>query len=376
MSYSFNTQVISVTPTKVFGTTAYFLGEKITELKNAGVVRPSITPQECYDGISEVDKEFFMSHTSKTHNIFDKLYYFSYSAHCDRNGLPKLSFEEFCESGLNTFPEWKGSVIRGIVFASKCNEGGYLGEHVRQKLSLEFNLTFEEVEILGNFANLVIDMQNDFCDSYEGAGLPVPNMTCATNIINKLLDSTKFQTILTCDAHVQESETFYKTFDPSIEGVPCVPVVVCYHYGTDNAIYRDELLWNEHCVVSTDSQKFFKSLEIPENTLIVEKGQTIESYSSLFDQSGNTGSLYHHLLGNDKVTGFIVTGVAEGGFCVTTHIKHLIALGYPVIEIVDGTGAIDLGCGNVEKCAAELESFGVIRINLSELLDELAILNS
>lgn len=375
MSSSFDFQMSSVVPTKIFGTTAYFLGNKITELKNAVIVKPSITPQECYDEMFQNDKNFFSLHTLKTQKIFNKLYYLSYSVYCDENKLLKLNFEDFCESCLDTVSKWKEFVITAIAFASNCNKSGYLGECARQKLSLEFNLTFDEINILCNFANLIIDMQNDFCDTYDGAGLSVPNMTNAANVINELLDSTKFQTIFTCDVHVIESQTFYKTFDPSVCGVPCVPVVVCYNYGTENAVYRDEFLWNEHCVASTQSQKIFNGLKIPEDSLIIEKGHTIESYSSLFDQSGKPGSLYKYLLGNENITGFIVAGVAEGGFCVTTHIKHLRALGYPVIEIVDGTSAIDLGNGNIEACANELESLGVIRINLSDFLEKLNMIN-
>lgn len=283
-------------------------------------------------------------------------------------------FEEltkFSKTGFEKLDTYE-KLVRGISLLCLSNEN-YSNSHLKAWIYIMLNqlgLTNEEIDSLSKIHLFDIDMQFGFSEIMDD--LPVPGMINAHKVREQVRKVIPFNTIFeTYDEHEPNSLTFFKTFGLDTTE-KCISVLAIYDEGTPNEYLKELLLWTKHCVSGTDSaDKYIDEnkceSQVSENIVILKKGKTIEEYSPFFDDSGKPGIGINELL-RTRPGLAIIDGVAEGGYCVTTVILHLILLGIPVVKISDAIGGIDYPAGSIQYWKNYEEELGVKSIRSTDLL--------
>ena len=184
--------------------------------------------------------------------------------------------------------------------------------------------------MLDNFrkgdALVLVDMQNDFCP--DGA-LAVPEGDQVVPVLNECIERAQ---------------------------AAGIPVVASRDWHPpDHCSFADQGgPWPEHCVRETPGADFHPDLRLPEDALIVSKGQQSErdNYSA-FDDTGLADRL--HSMDIDRVW---VGGLAQD-VCVRATVLDARDAGFETHLIADGTRPVNVSPGDGEQALEAMRAAGV-----------------
>lgn len=191
-------------------------------------------------------------------------------------------------------------------------------------------------------ALIVIDVQNDFC---TGGALAVPNGEEVVPQINGMID--RFETvILTQDWHPGGHSSFASSHN---EKAP---------FETVDMDYGTQVLWPDHCVMSTDGAAFHENLRC-DGDLIIRKGfrKEIDSYSAFFENDQVTPTGLEGYLRTRGITRLTMVGLATD-FCVAFSALDAARLGFDVTVDLSACRGIDLD-GSLETALQNMRLRGI-----------------
>lgn len=188
-------------------------------------------------------------------------------------------------------------------------------------------------------ALLLVDCQNDF---FPGGALPVPGADEIIPVINRYIDifSGKGALILASrDWHPGKTDHFER-------------------YGGD---------WPVHCVKNTVGAAFNPDLDIPDDAVVVSKGEDpgSDSYSAFFG-TGENGTDLRELLERHGVREIFVAGLATD-YCVKSTVLHALEKGFQVKLLVDAVRGVNANEEDAEKAIREMETEGAETITIEEM---------
>ncbi|MGB6869223.1 MAG: bifunctional nicotinamidase/pyrazinamidase [Acidobacteriaceae bacterium] len=197
------------------------------------------------------------------------------------------------------------------------------------------------MEITGQDALIVVDVQNDFC---PGGALPVPEGDAVIPVI--LAIAGRFEHILlTQDWHPRDHCSFASS-----------------HVGRkpfDLDPVSGERLWPDHCVQGTHGAAIHAALQLPRAELILRKGfrQKVDSYSAFFENDHTTPTGLDGYAEESGFRRFFLAGLAFD-FCVGFSALDARRCGYEAVVIRDACRGIDAD-GSVAAMEAQLARAGV-----------------
>jgi nicotinamidase/pyrazinamidase len=195
-------------------------------------------------------------------------------------------------------------------------------------------MSSETIFVGARDALIVVDVQRDFC---PGGALPVPGGDKVIPVINRLVPYFG-RWVYTRDWH----PVGHASFSGSPE-------------------YRDGT-WPPHCVQGTPGADWCDALEIPEEAILVSKGDNPkqEAYSGF-----QTGCLdLAQCLRKLDVKQLFITGLATE-YCVRQTALDARAAGFTVYLVEDAVrGITEKG---TEQALKEMEEAGVIRLTSDQL---------
>jgi nicotinamidase/pyrazinamidase len=180
------------------------------------------------------------------------------------------------------------------------------------------------MEITGQDALIVVDVQNDFC---AGGALPVPDGDAVIPVILAIADRVE-HILLTQDWHPPGHCSFASSH-PGRKPFDIDPV-------------SGERLWPDHCVQGMRGSEFNPSLQLSRAELILRKGvrKQIDSYSAFFENDHATPT---GLAGYGRERGFrrfFFAGLAFD-FCVGFSALDARRCGFEAVVIRDACRGID-----------------------------------
>lgn len=172
-------------------------------------------------------------------------------------------------------------------------------------------------------ALLVVDVQNDFC---PGGALPVDEGDQVVPILNEWVREAVRKgafLVVTRDWHPPHHVSFRERGGP----------------------------WPPHCIQGTPGAEFHPDLELPEQGLVVSKGDDPdeEAYSA-FDGTG-----LEHVL-KERGIGRVFVGGLTQDVCVRATVLHALDQGLETHVLVDGTRPVDPEEG--KRALREMEERG------------------
>ncbi|MEO1467863.1 MAG: bifunctional nicotinamidase/pyrazinamidase [Pseudomonadota bacterium] len=183
------------------------------------------------------------------------------------------------------------------------------------------------LEIMGDDALVVVDLQNDFC---EGGALAVAGGAALAGPVNALM--ARFSTVvLTQDWHPAGHSSFASTHPGR---APFESVEMAYGAQT---------LWPDHCVQGSDGAAFHPDLETDRAHLVIRKGfrPGIDSYSAFYENDRRTATGLTGYLRDRGVARVVLVGIATD-FCVGWSALDARREGFEAVVIEPLTAAIDL----------------------------------
>jgi len=189
-----------------------------------------------------------------------------------------------------------------------------------------------KVRLTKKDALVAVDIQNDFM---PWGALPVPGADKIIPVINRYLKLFK-----------EAQAPIFATRD--------------WHPENHVSFKENGGLWPRHCVQWSRGAEFPKSLELPPETFIINKGDRpeLEAYS------GFQGTLLDSLLKERGVRRLFVCGVATE-FCVKNTALGALNLGYFTFILKDAVKGISEE--GEEEAVRELLEEGAVALELSEL---------
>ncbi|MBW7956406.1 MAG: nicotinamidase [Deltaproteobacteria bacterium] len=182
----------------------------------------------------------------------------------------------------------------------------------------------------GKKALVIADVQNDFCPS---GALAVPEGDRIVPVVNRyirLFKSAGLPVYITRDWH------------------PPVTIHFKEFGGT----------WPPHCVMGTKGAEFHPDLEVPEDALVLSKGDTpnADNYSA-FDGHDEKGRRLVEILEDDGVTEIYVGGLATD-YCVRQTTLDALGMKFKVTVLLDAVKGVDLEPGDSERALKEIKEKG------------------
>jgi len=174
-------------------------------------------------------------------------------------------------------------------------------------------------------ALVVVDVQNDFC---AGGALEVPDGDAVVPVLNDWIA------------------------DASAAGVPVV-ASRDWHPDDHCSFEAQGGPWPPHCIRETQGAAFHPGLELPDDTLIVSKGQSVDrdNYSA-FDETGLARTL--HDRGVERLW---VGGLAQD-VCVQATVLDAREAGFETHLIADATRAVNANPGDGERALEAMRAAG------------------
>jgi nicotinamidase/pyrazinamidase len=166
-------------------------------------------------------------------------------------------------------------------------------------------------------ALLVCDVQRDFC---EGGSLPVPGGDAAAAAISDLIDASHGAYALivaTRDWHVEPGDHFAA--------------------GSDPPDYAHS--WPVHCVAGTTGAEWHPDLRLPEDAVIVSKGEKAAAYSA-FEGRSDDGMTLDGLLKESGVSAVDIAGIATS-YCVKATALDAVRAGFETRVLAPLTADVD-----------------------------------
>ncbi len=179
-------------------------------------------------------------------------------------------------------------------------------------------------------ALLIIDAQNDFC---PGGALPVKDGAEVVPVLNRYIElftAAGFPVYATRDWHPPETRHFKK-------------------FGG---------AWPPHCVQGTEGAEFHPGLRLPENAVIISKGEQYDADSySAFDGHDAEGSPLEDLFRYRGVTHIYAGGLATD-YCVRQTVLDALKKGFEVTLLLDAVRGVDVKEGDSERSIEEMIESG------------------
>jgi nicotinamidase/pyrazinamidase len=194
------------------------------------------------------------------------------------------------------------------------------------------------------YALLIVDVQNDFC---PGGALAVPEGDAVVPVLNAYIAHAARAGIpifASRDWHPPETRHF------ATRGGP----------------------WPDHCVRDTPGAAFHPDLSLPDGTVIVTKGTSIEDDGySMFDGTLPLGEPLLVALRARRITRLHVGGLATD-YCVRATVLDGLKHGFEVHLLADAVRAVNVQPGDEQRAIDEMLASGAQARRLEEVLEELA----
>lgn len=188
-------------------------------------------------------------------------------------------------------------------------------------------------------ALLIIDVQNDFC---PGGGLPVPEGDKVVPVLNRymaLFGERKLLIIASRDWHPAITSHFRDYGGP----------------------------WPVHCVQESEGARFHRDLALPDDAIVISKGQdpARDSYSA-FQATTEGGVPFPKLLKELGITKLYVGGLATD-YCVKASVLDGLRHGLAVTLLEDAVRGVDLNHGDSARAIDEMAAAGAERMTFSQV---------
>lgn len=187
----------------------------------------------------------------------------------------------------------------------------------------------------GNRAVLIVDVQNDFC---PGGALPVPGGDRVIPVLNGIVARFTGQPVYASrDWHPRDTKHFQEFGGP----------------------------WPVHCVAGTRGAELHSDLRLPNDAVIVSKGQdkADDGYSA-FEGTTPEGRRLPDDLRARKVTDLIVGGLATD-YCVRASVLDACRAGFGVTVVTDAVAGI--GRDDTARALEEMKQAGARLLSSAEL---------
>ena len=191
-------------------------------------------------------------------------------------------------------------------------------------------------------ALLIVDVQKDFC---AGGALEVPSGDRVVEPLNRLADAftrTQRPVYASRDWHPAQSAHFAP-------------------YGG---------AWPVHCVADTPGAEFHAGLDLPNDTILVTKGQSVsdDGYSAFQGRTASQTS-FEADLKQREVTHLCVGGLATD-YCVRHSVLDARHAGFEVSVVVDAVAGVNLTDGDSGRALDDMRAAGARLTTVSEMLRE------
>lgn len=194
-------------------------------------------------------------------------------------------------------------------------------------------------------ALLVIDVQNDFC---PGGALAVAGGDDIVAGINGLMPDFD-AVLLTQDWHPAGHSSFASTHNADPMSLIQMP-------------YGPQVLWPDHCIISSDGAAFHKDLNVHAADMIIRKGYNpdIDSYSAFFENDHMTPTGLDGYLRTRGIDTLTLVGLATD-FCVNYSAVDATKLGFNVTvntdlcRAIDFDGSLDAAIGGMKDAGVSVE---------------------
>jgi nicotinamidase/pyrazinamidase len=179
-------------------------------------------------------------------------------------------------------------------------------------------------------ALLLVDVQNDFC---PGGALAVPDGDRVTEPLSRIAG---------CFAAAGLPVLASRDWHPS----------VTRHFSGYGGI------WPPHCVQDSPGAAFHPTLQLPEGTLIISKGNDPDSDSySAFEGRSDSGNSLSEILATLQVKHLYVGGLATD-YCVRSTVLDARKAGLEVTVLADAIAGVNIAAGDSEKALEEMGRAG------------------
>lgn len=203
-------------------------------------------------------------------------------------------------------------------------------------------------------ALLIVDVQNDFL---PGGALEVKQGDCVIPVINRLLESGKFDFVVASkDWHPKGHVSFAKT----------------HHKNIGEVIELEGLqqtLWPMHCVQDSFGAEFPDALKTSKIEMIIYKGTelNIDSYSAFFDNGYKKSTGLGETLKEKGIKKLYVTGLATD-YCVKFSVVDALKLNFDTYLIEDACFGVNLKEGDSERAIEVMKQAGAHSITSGKFL--------
>jgi len=221
-----------------------------------------------------------------------------------------------------------------------------------------------------NRALIIVDMQNDFANSY--GSMYISGAEKLSNKIKSLLSD--YETIVyTQDYHPSDHCSFYDNINTTIlseKTLSLYPNQTLIQIRNTIPLFGKvilkngeiQTLWPKHCVQNTWGVKLINSLNPTEKDFIVHKGsnKNVDSYSAFFDNARINETPLHNYLQSKNIKKVDIVGLAFD-YCVGYTALDAKDLGYETRIITSATKSVCLNSKNFME--QKLTACGVELIN-------------
>lgn len=188
-------------------------------------------------------------------------------------------------------------------------------------------------------ALVVIDVQNDFC---PGGALPVKEGGMVVPALNRYIERFKaagLSVYATRDWHPEKTIHFSE-------------------YGGK---------WPAHCVHWTAGAQFHPGLELPEDAVIITKGEGPDDNGySAFEGNDAGGRPFSDALNDGRINHLYVGGLATD-YCVRHTVLDALKQGIGVTVLLDAVKGVDVKQGDSRRAIDEMIENGADTITFEEL---------
>ena len=205
-------------------------------------------------------------------------------------------------------------------------------------------------------ALIVVDVQNDFC---EGGALEVKNGNEVIPVINKLVNSKKFDFIIaTQDWHPRN----HKSFASNHKNKNVYDVIEL------NGIMQ--VLWPDHCIQRTKGARFHSELNLGKKYYVFKKGKNpnIDSYSGFYENDHKTSTGLAEFLKKNNIETVYITGLATD-YCVKFTAIDSVREGFKTFVIKDAVKGVNINKDDSKKAFNEMKDKGCKIITSKRILN-------
>lgn len=187
-------------------------------------------------------------------------------------------------------------------------------------------------------ALVIVDVQNDFC---PGGALAIKNGDAVVPALNRYIERFKAVGLIvyaTRDWHPEKTVHFRE-------------------YGGR---------WPAHCVKWTVGAQFHPGLRLPEDVVIITKGDSPEENCySAFNGKDAGGRPFSDALSDSRINHLYVGGLATD-YCVRQTVLDALKQGFGVTVLLDAVKGVDVNTGDSRRAIDEMIEKGADTITFEE----------